>query len=104
MDIRFAYIPCKDSKEAKEIGRVLVEEKLAACSNIIDSMSSIYKWEGELKEESEALLIAKTKSSLIKKLTARVQELHSYDTPCIATFAPADLNPGYLQWLESQTL
>jgi periplasmic divalent cation tolerance protein len=102
MEFRFVYITTKDKEQAREIGRVLVEEKLAACVNIIDSMESISMWEGEIKDVPEAILIAKTKASHVEKLTQRVEELHSYECPCVLTLPVLEGHPPYFQWLEEQ--
>jgi len=61
----FAYITVKDKEEAKEIGRILIEEKLAACVNIISGMNSMYRWQGKIEYDSEVILIAKTKDKLV---------------------------------------
>lgn len=100
-NLRYIYITTKTKEEAKKIGRVIVEERLAACANIIGGMDSIYRWEGKLIEESESVLIAKTKYSKVKGLTERVIELHSYDCPCIVslTITEDEGNKDYLDWL-----
>ena len=58
--ITMFYVPCSDKAEALKIANALVEQRLVACANILDSCTSIYEWKGELKEESEAILIMKT--------------------------------------------
>lgn len=100
-NLRFVYITTKDKQEAKAIGRELVKEKLAACVNIIDHMESIYHWKGEIVEDREAILIAKTPYHNVKKLTNRVKELHSYDCPCIVSLQLAEQegNEEYQRWL-----
>ncbi len=98
-DIRILYIPCKTSSEARAIGTALVTEKLAACVNVIKNVDSIYKWEGKVEESNEAVLIAKTKSDLVEKLTERVKELHGYDCPCIISFPVDSVNQKYSEWL-----
>ena len=104
-NLRMVYITTKDREEAKKIGRTLVEEKLAACVNIIDGMEAIYHWEGELKEEKEAILIAKTPFHNVKPLTERVKKLHSYDVPCVVslTLTEQEGNDRYLRWLIRET-
>ncbi|MFQ5974489.1 MAG: divalent-cation tolerance protein CutA, partial [Alphaproteobacteria bacterium] len=61
MNASFAYITCASAEEARRIGRVLVEERLAACANMIGGMRSIYRWQGQLEEDEETILIAKTR-------------------------------------------
>ncbi len=68
-NLRLVYITTGSKQEAKSIGRSLVEEKLAACVNIVDGMESIYRWEGEIVEDQETILIAKTPYHNVKELT-----------------------------------
>lgn len=101
-NLRLLYITTPDKNEAQKIGRKLVEQNLAACTNIIDGMQSIYKWEGEIKEESECVLIVKTHYSRVKKVTRLVKEMHSYEVPAIVslTITEDEGNQEYLEWLE----
>ena len=100
-NLRLVYITTKDKQEAKTIGKKLVEEKLAACVNIVDGMESIYRWEGEIVEDTETILIAKTPYHNVKELTERVQELHSYDCPCVISLQLSEQegNEEYQHWL-----
>lgn len=102
MQLIFVYITTKDKLQATQIGKVLVEEHLAACVNILDAMQSIYLWNGALQQESEAVLIAKTTESMLEKLTSRVKELHTYSCPCIISLPIQGGNNDYLSWLEQQ--
>ncbi len=104
-NLRMVYITTKDKEEARTIGRTLVEDKLAACVNIIDGMESIYRWEGQIEEANEAILIAKTPYHNVKPMTERVKELHSYDCPCIVslTLTEQEGNDDYLRWLIKET-
>jgi periplasmic divalent cation tolerance protein len=79
MEYRFIYMTTENRDQAREIGRVLVRERLAACVNIIDGMNSMYWWEGKVQDDDETVLIAKTKAALVPELTERVKKLHSYD-------------------------
>ncbi|WP_372636529.1 divalent-cation tolerance protein CutA [Fodinibius sp.] len=100
-NLRLVYITTGSKQEAKSIGRSLVEEKLAACVNIVDGMESIYQWEGELIEDQETILIAKTPYHNVKELTERVKELHSYDCPCVISLQLTEQegNEEYQHWL-----
>ena len=102
-DLVFAYITAGSKEEALRIGRSLVEERLVACANVLDGMTSVYRWNGAVEQADEAVLIAKTRSSLFDRLAARVRELHSYDTPCVVELALGRGNPGYLEWLRAET-
>ena len=81
MSVSLLYITCGSLDEAREIGRTLVGERLAACANILDGMRSLYWWDGELREDSEVVLIAKTRDALVEAVTERVRALHSYTVP-----------------------
>lgn len=105
-NLRLIYITTKDRDEARKIGHALVEEKLAACVNILDGMESIYRWKGNVETESECVLIAKTTYSNVGRLTKRVKELHSYDVPCVTSInlAEQEGNEEYLDWLVQSVL
>lgn len=100
-NLRLVYITAPNKEEAKSIGRTLVEEKLAACVNIVDGMESIYRWEGKIVEDQETILIAKTPYHNVKDLTKRVEELHNYDCPCIISLQLTEQegNEEYQHWL-----
>ena len=102
-DARLIYITTDGPDEARTIGRALVEARLAACANILDPITSIYRWEGAVQEGREAVLIAKTTSALVDALTAKVRELHSYDCPCIVSVPIDGGNSGFLDWIEAET-
>ena len=97
------YITAGSRDEAKKIGRALVEDRLAACANVIDGMESVYWWEGKLTEDREAVLIVKTRAELVAQVTARVKALHSYTVPCVVALPILDGNPAYLDWLGAET-
>lgn len=100
-NLRLVYITTKDKQEAKAIGTKLVEERLAACVNIVDGMESIYRWEGDIVEDKETILIAKTPYHNVKELTDRVKELHSCDCPCVISLQLSEQegNEEYQHWL-----
>lgn len=102
-NLRFVYVTTKDRNEATEIGTALVEEKLAACANIIDGMESIYRWEGETQTDKECILILKTTYSNMSTLTKRIKELHSYEVPCVISLniTEQEGNPDYLNWIQN---
>ncbi|MCH8902698.1 MAG: divalent-cation tolerance protein CutA [Bacteroidetes bacterium] len=98
-----AYVVTKDKDEAKEIGMELVSSKLAACVNILDNMNSIYWWEGAIKEESETVMIVKTKESLMNEVIAKIKEMHSYSIPCVLFLPITKGNEQYLEWIDKET-
>lgn len=103
MEYRLVYMTMENRDQAREIGRVLVRERLAACVNIIDQMNSIYWWEGKVQEENETVMIAKTRAALVPELTERVKKLHSYDVPCVVSMQLLEGNQDFLDWIERET-
>jgi periplasmic divalent cation tolerance protein len=88
--------------EAKKIGRMLVERRLAACVNLLDAMQSMYWWDGSVQESREAVLIAKTTRRLVSALITAVKENHSYECPCIVTLPIEAGNPAFLKWIADE--
>ncbi|MFH0919351.1 MAG: divalent-cation tolerance protein CutA [Fibrobacterota bacterium] len=97
------YITASSKKEARFIGRVLVQKRLCACVNILDKMESHYWWKGELETGHETVLIAKTRNRLVKKAIREVTSLHSYECPCIVALPITDGYPGFLDWIKAET-
>ena len=88
--------------EARTIGEALVAEKLAACVNLIDGMTSIYRWQGDMQLDTETVIIAKTTSDRVAALTERVKALHSYDCPCVVALSIEGGNDAFLNWISDQ--
>ncbi|MPZ48484.1 MAG: divalent cation tolerance protein CutA [Dehalococcoidia bacterium] len=85
--------------EAQPIARALVERRLAACVNVIAGGHSIYRWQGEVQEAEEAVLIVKTRRGAVPHLNEALRELHSHDTPELIAVPIEDGSPAYLTWL-----
>lgn len=102
-DLRLVYITAVDAAQALAIGRILVEERLAACINVLPGMRSIYRWEGAVETADEAVLIAKTRAGLVDALGARVRALHTYRLPCVVAVPIAGGDAGYLAWLARES-
>ncbi len=98
----FVYITCKDREEAQTIGKAVVQQRLAACANILDGMESIYWWEGKLESSKETILILKSVESKTEALINLVKEVHSYSVPCIVTLPIENGNPDYLKWIREE--
>ncbi len=98
------YVTTSKDLESKKIARKLLKEKLAACINIIPSIESIYLWKGEIEEDSESIMVIKTKSELVEEVIKRIEELHSYEIPCILEITVNNGSKNYLNWIESELL
>jgi periplasmic divalent cation tolerance protein len=103
MSVMFVYATASDAVEAKRIGRAVVEERLAACANVIEHLSSVYWWQGEVQEASEAALVLKTTAARVDALVTRIKALHSYDCPAIVALPVATGFAGFLDWVGSET-
>lgn len=103
MNATLVYVTAADEDEARRIGRELVESRLAACVNIIGGMKSMYWWDGAVRDDNEAVLIAKTTEALVPELIEKIKKLHSYDCPCIVSLPILDGNPDFLKWIEDET-
>jgi len=102
--IQFVYITTGDKEEARQIGMALVESRLAACVNIIDQMTSMYRWEGKIQEDQEVILIAKTTQKNVPALKEKVKGMHSYDCPCIVCLSVTEGNEPFLEWIQGQVI
>lgn len=99
-DFIFVYITTTSEEEAYRIGRVLVDEKLAACVNIIPGMHSIYRWQGSLEEAQEVVCIAKTMRAQFDGVESRVKSMHSSENPCIIALPVEMGSEDFLSWLK----
>ncbi|MFZ4761824.1 MAG: divalent-cation tolerance protein CutA [Alphaproteobacteria bacterium] len=98
------YITCRDVQEARLIAHALVQEKLAACANIMPHMHSIYCWDGAVQESAEVLLLFKSDENFFATIAARVKELHSYSTPCVVAVPLVAVESDYAAWLQANIL
>lgn len=92
-----------NKEEAVKLSRFLVENKLIACANIIENITSIYNWDGKLNQDNEVLIIMKTKIELYDKVEEAIKKLHSYDTPEIIVTPVISGSKEYLDWINEQT-
>ena len=100
----WVYMTAGSFDEAKNIGRELIKQNLAACVNLLENMTSIYKWEDKFEEDQEVVMIGKTRKTLMPKLIETVNSLHSYDCPCILELPIQGGNPEFLSWIKTETL
>jgi periplasmic divalent cation tolerance protein len=102
-DFVLVLVTAPDADTAARIGRAVVEEKLAACVNVIPGLRSIYAWDGKLCDEAEVLCLLKTRRALYPALRDRVAALHPYEVPEIIALPLAEGNAPYLAWLAAGT-
>jgi periplasmic divalent cation tolerance protein len=102
LDYLAVFVTAKSVDEAQTIGYALVNERLAACVNILLAVRSIFRWEGEVQKEHEVMMIVKTQRHLFDRLSQRITELHSYDVPEIVAVPIEAGSPAYLSWLAEQ--
>ncbi len=102
-DAMVVLVTCGSEDEALKIARALVDERLAACANLVSPIRSIYRWEGKICDEREWLLIIKTQRGKYQKLDERVRSLHSYSVPEIIAIPITEGSSSYLRWIEEMT-
>ena len=103
MSVSLVYITASSEEEARAVGSALVEQKLAACVNILPNMTSLYWWEGKVEQGAELVLVAKTRTDLVDRLTREVGRVHSYDVPCVVAVPIQGGNPDFLNWIYDET-
>ncbi|KAM9267107.1 protein CutA [Cariama cristata] len=94
-----AFVTCPNEAVAKELGRAMVEKRLAACVNVLPHVTSIYEWKGKVEEDSEVLLMIKTRSSRIPALAEFVRSAHPYEVAEVVAVPVTQGNPPYLRWV-----
>ena len=102
-DRLLVYMTAPDKESAASWCETLVAERLAACANIMDGVSSIYWWQGKLERASETVCVLKTTRGRFPALMARAKALHSYETPCIVALPLTDGLPDFFNWIATET-
>jgi periplasmic divalent cation tolerance protein len=101
--VRVLFMTAPDEETAAKIARVLVEERLAACVNIVPRVRSIYRWEGAIEDAAEVLCVVKTVAEKVAPLLARIQEVHPYKVAEGLALAVESGLPDYLAWVIEET-
>jgi periplasmic divalent cation tolerance protein len=96
------YAVFTDRDEAERIARIAVQERLAACANILAPCRSVYRWQGKIEEAEEAPALFKTRAEVAERLIARIAELHSYDVPAAVVWPISDALGEYAAWVKAQ--
>jgi len=97
------FVTASSPEEGRKIADALVEERLAACVNVVDNIHSTYRWQGKVEKADESLLVIKTRKDLAESVIARVRQLHSYSVPEIIFLPIIGGSPDYLTWIREST-
>jgi periplasmic divalent cation tolerance protein len=97
------YVTAPNRDEALKLAKNLVESRLVACVNLLDGATSVYWWVGKIQEDSETVMIAKTRSDLVDAVIGRVREIHPYACPCVVAVPISSGNPAFLDWINTET-
>ncbi|MDX1624073.1 MAG: divalent-cation tolerance protein CutA [Gemmatimonadota bacterium] len=101
--VRLVLTTCPDEAVARSLALALVEERLAACGNVVPGIASIYRWKGSIETEGEALLLLKTTAGRVPALSERLGELHPYDVPELLELEVERGATAYLRWVVEET-
>lgn len=102
-DVLVVLVTAPSADQAAALARALVEERLAACGNVLPGVRSIYRWEGEVREDAEALLVLKTTRARLEALRERVLALHPYEVPEVLALPVEAGSAAYLAWVAGET-
>lgn len=100
---RIVLVTAGDERQARSIARRLVDDRLAACVNVVGPIRSVYRWRDAVEDEPEYLLLIKTRARLLGHVERRVAELHTYEVPEVLALAPSGGSAAYLGWLLEST-
>ncbi len=103
MKLRLILTTAGNEPDAEKIARTLIEEKLAACVNVVPLAFSVYRWKGRIEKDPELLLVIKTADDRVADLKARLRALHPYETPEIVELAAESVSEAYLAWVVEST-
>jgi periplasmic divalent cation tolerance protein len=99
--VSMVLVTAPDAGVAERLGRALVEERMAACVNVVPGVTSLYRWDGAVQKDAEVLMLIKTTVDGFDALRRRVLELHPYDAPEVIDIGVRDGDPGYLAWVRN---
>ena len=97
-----AFCTCPSASVAEQLARLVVEQRAAACVNIIPGIRSVYRWQGQITVDEECLLLIKTTDVGFTELTALINEAHPYELPEVIAVTIEQGLPAYLKWIEEQ--
>lgn len=102
-DACIVYVTTASATEAEAIAAAVVGERLAACANILGDIQSVFFWDGSVQKDGETAMILKTVHARLDALTARIQELHSYDEPCVVALPIIGGSQSFVEWIGNET-
>lgn len=102
MEIRTVLVTAPDKDTGVSLARSLVAERIVACGNVVPDLVSVYRWEGEVHEDPEVLLVLKTTAERMDALTRRVRELHPYDVPEVLALPVKEGAEEYMEWVVAE--
>lgn len=102
MSVLFAYMTASNRDEALRLARAAIDQRLAACANVLPPITSVYRWEGAVQEEDEVAVIFKTTAERFDALVSVLKALHSYTCPCIVALPVGGGNPDFLAWIAQE--
>jgi periplasmic divalent cation tolerance protein len=102
-EVVLLLLTAPDEETGRRLAHALVEERLAACVNLLPGVRSIYRWKGAVEEASEVLLLAKTRAGRVAALAARVRALHPYELPEVVALPVTDGSRAYLRWVVAES-
>lgn len=102
--IRLVLVTFPDLEKARQVGTALVESQLAACVNLLPTVESVYRWQGQVEQASETLAIFKTTPLVLAEFEARLTALHPYEVPEIIAIKPEHVAANYAQWVSESVL
>ena len=102
-NVRVVLTMVADAEIGAIIARKLVDDRLAACVNVLPGAHSFYRWEGRVQEDAEVLMIIKTSRDRCEELAARINDLHPYDVPEVLVLPADGGSTPYLKWVETET-
>jgi len=101
--VQVTLVTAPDADTADRIARALVDERLAACVNLVPGVRSVYRWEGAVEEAEEVLLVVKSRRDRAAALAARVKALHPYEVPEVLSLSAAGGSEAYLDWVQRES-
>ncbi len=102
--VRVVLVTTPDQESASTLTHTLLEEGRVACGNILPGLTSVYRWQGEIQQDSECLLVLKTHVEMVDELARRIAELHPYDVPEVLALPVLGGFSPYLEWVAAETV